>query len=568
MIDVQVMPTDVVGTWEVTARNGASGQPWTDRVQPAVDRDRRRVLLALQSLYVDVDVEGVEATLRQAAAEDAEQQKSRRGSHGGRTKGETKSTKLIRLALETATLFHTPDGTAYADLIVDGHRETHGVRSTTFRRHLERMFFNAEDSAPGAQAVADATGTLEAVALFDGAERPVCMRIAASDQQTIIDLGDPTWRAIVVDADGWRIVQEPPVRFRRCRGMLPMPEPITGGSVEELRPFLSGTVGDNFVLIVAWLVAALAGRKPFPVAVLQGEQGSGKSTLATLLRALVDPSTVPHRAAPREERDLAVHANNAWLVAFDNLSHLPEWLSDALCRVSTGGGFGTRQLYSDADETLFDGTRPVLINGISALAQRPDFGDRCIIFELPPIPPGERRTEADFWHEFYDARPRILGALLDGVARALRDFGAVQLAELPRLADFAQLITAAESAFGWVPGTFAEAYARAGEARIEVELSSDPVAVAVRELLDKRRDETLPDKHGRRTVEMTPTKLHAALDVLVSDSIRRSPAWPSTPSALGNRLRRLVPVLRKVGVDVGFAKSDNRRVVTIWEGGA
>lgn len=478
----------------------------------------------------------------------------------------SKGSRLVDLALETATLFHAPEGIGYADVVIDGHRETHAVRSTTFRRHLERLFFTAESNAPGSQAIVDATGTLEALALFDGPEQPVYLRVAAHGNQSFIDMGDESWCAIVVDADGWRIVREPPVRFRRSRGMLAMPTPVGGGSAEVLRPFLNGSDSDDFVLTVAWLVAALAGRKPFPIAVLQGEQGSGKSTRASVLRALVDPSTVPHRAAPRDERDLAVHANNCWLVAFDNMSHLPEWLSDGLCRVSTGGGFGTRQLYTDSDETLFDGTRPVLVNGIAALAQRPDFSDRCMIFELPPIPAEQRRTEDAFWREFRAARPRILGALLNGVARGLRDFAAVKLDKLPRLADFATLATAAESAFGWMPGTFLDAYGRASEARVEIELASDPVAVAVRELLDTRREQTLPNRDGGCTLEYTPTKLHAALDPLVSDSIRRSQAWPSTPSALGNRLRRLVPVLRRVGVNVTFGKSDDRRVITIREG--
>jgi hypothetical protein len=98
-------------------------------------------------------------------------------------------------------------------------------------------------------------------------------------------------------------------------------------------------VDDNTCcLIVAWLIASLRPRGPYPLMALFAEQGSGKTTAGRLLRDLVDPNAAPLRAEPRDGRDLMIAANNAWLIAFDNLSHIPLWLSDALRRVSTGGG--------------------------------------------------------------------------------------------------------------------------------------------------------------------------------------------------------------------------------------
>ncbi len=112
------------------------------------------------------------------------------------------------------------------------------------------------------------------------------------------------------------------------------------------------------MLVIAWALAVLRYYGPYPILVLAGEQGSAKSTFSKMLRALLDPNTAPLRALPREDRDLFIAANNGHLLSFDNVSGLPAWISDTLCRLATGGGFAVRQLYTDQDEALFDAQRP------------------------------------------------------------------------------------------------------------------------------------------------------------------------------------------------------------------
>src|SRR5438067_13817378 len=84
-----------------------------------------------------------------------------------------------------------------------------------------------------------------------------------------------------------------------------------------------------------------------------------------MLRALVDPRTPGLRAEPHDARDLAIAARGSWIVAYDNVSRVLPWLSNALCRLATGGGFATRELYSDFDEALFDALRPSILTGIA-----------------------------------------------------------------------------------------------------------------------------------------------------------------------------------------------------------
>jgi hypothetical protein len=125
---------------------------------------------------------------------------------------------------------------------------------------------------------------------------------------------------------------------------------------------------------------------------------------------LIDPNVAPVRALAREERELMIAANNGHLLAFDNLSSLPFWLSDALCRLASGGCFAVRQLYTDDEEVLFQAARPILLNGIEDVISRPDLADRAIFLTLPPIGKAQRRSEAELWREFEIARPRILGS--------------------------------------------------------------------------------------------------------------------------------------------------------------
>jgi hypothetical protein len=113
--------------------------------------------------------------------------------------------------------------------------------------------------------------------------------------------------------------------------MLPLPVPQRGGSIEALAAFLNLPGPSDFALVVAWLLATLRQIGPYPLLVIAGEQASAKTVLRKILRALIDPNTAPARALPREERDLMIAANNGHIVAFDNLSGLPSWLSDALC---------------------------------------------------------------------------------------------------------------------------------------------------------------------------------------------------------------------------------------------
>jgi hypothetical protein len=508
----------------------------------ALKKEDRAAFEALRAQLKEV---GCRVTaLDQAIAEE-------NGETAGR--GPTHADILINLA-QSAELFRVPDGTGFADLDINGHRETWPIRTKGFRRWLARRFFEETRGAPSSEALQSALNVIEARAHFDAPERTVHIRVGELDGKLYLDLGDEAWRAVEIDVTGWRIIENPPVRFRRVAGMKPLPVPSRGGSVEMLRSFLNVRSDADFVLVVAWALACLRNRGPYPVIVLSGEQGSAKSTFSAILRSLLDPNTAPLRALPREDRDLFIAASNAHVLAFDNVSGLPAWISDTLCRLATGGGFAVRQLYSDQDEVLFDAARPVLLNGIEEIVTRPDLVDRAVFLTLEPIPEERRRPEQELWAAFEAERPRILGALLDAVARGLAELPRTKLDKLPRMADFAFWATACETAL-WPVGTFWSAYCgNLGEA-LDAVVDADPVAAAVRTMMQARTERTAWTGNA--------TDLLGALADAVGERVAKSKSWPDSPRALSGRLRRAASSLRKIGINVSFGREGRTRTRTI-----
>jgi Bifunctional DNA primase/polymerase, N-terminal/Primase C terminal 1 (PriCT-1) len=472
-------------------------------------------------------------------------EKARR--EGGGKKSQ--ATQLVALA-QGVELFHTPggyDSEGYASLEVNGHRETWPVSSKGLRRWLSKRFYEESGTAPGSQALQDALNVIAGKAVHEGPEYEVAVRLAEQAGTIWLDLADPNWRAVRIGPDGWALVDDCPVRFVRRRGMLALPEPVPGGRLEELRPLVNLPDDDAWVLFAAWLVAVPRPRRPFPILAVNGEQGSAKTTLCRMARGLIDPNEAPLRRPPHDVRDLMIAACNGWVVGYDNLSGLRPDLSDALCCLATGGGFGTRQLYTDDEEKLFSATRPIVLNGIEDIATRPDLLDRAVTLTLPPIPDEWRRDEDELWRLYEEMRPRVLGALLGAVSTALKRLPGTQLAGKPRMADFALWATASEPALGLPEGAFLRAYQGNRAESNQAALDSSPVVKYLLQLV------------GREPWSGTAGKLLDLLQKRATDNEKRLNDWPQTARGLSGILRRLAPNLRQAGVDVQFTDKWTRK---------
>jgi len=239
-------------------------------------------------------------------------------------------------------------------------------------------------------------------------------------------------------------------------------------------------------------------------------------------------------------------------LAYDNLSHVQPWLSDALCRLSTGGGFATRELYTDSDEIIFDSQRPMLLTSIEDVATRSDLLDRCLIIWLPAITKERRRPEDEMLAAFEKARPRLFGALLDAVVGALRELPSTQLDGYPRMADFVRWISAAETAIGWAKGTFMGAYGGNQESANELALEASVVARPLLELLN-----------SQGSWEGSATELLKAIEEHVDEQTKRQHSWPKIGRSLAGHLKRLSPNLRAAGWNVDYDRTSRKRLWSI-----
>jgi hypothetical protein len=484
-----------------------------------------------------------------ALAAQAQAKKIDQEDAGGKKKSQ--ATLLIELAAQWE-VFRDAENVGYAVLFRNGIREVWPIRSVGFKQWLSGAFFALTGKGCNGTAVSDALSTIEARAIHQGKEARVYLRVARTEDRIYLDLCDERWRVLEVSSDGWRILDASPVNFIRKRGMAPLPIPQRGGLVADLRDFLNISDG-HFELVIGWIMGSLRGKGPFPVLVLQGEQGTGKSTTSRVLRAFVDPSTVPLRSPPREVRDLLVSAVNNHLVVLDNLSGLNPELSDCLCRFATGGGLDARALFTDMEQVLVDIQRPVLVNGIDDIATRPDLSERSIILNLPVIDATKRRDERTFWAEFEAKRPGIMGALLDALVHALAHESRTHLERKPRMADFAIWATAAESALGWKAGEFMRHFDEMQDEAVADGIDASPVGSTLMDLLGDS-DQWIG----------TPTEL---LNTLTERAgIRaKSKAWPQSTRGLSSALKRLAPSFRRVGVSVQEGRASTARFYKIMK---
>ena len=389
-------------------------------------------------------------------------------------------------------------------------------------------------------------GTMESLAMFQGELCQVPVRVAAREDAIFLDLANDEWQAVQIDSEGWSVNDRPPVNFRRPRALRQLPTPVQApnGRMEELRKYVNVAEAE-WRLILAWTLFALTPDGPFPVLIFRGGQGSGKSSVVRLLKALVDPNLADLRSPPRELRDLAIAASNSWLMAYDNLSTLPDWLSDAICSLATGGGFGTRELYSDGDEYIIAFKRPVLLTSIEDVASRGDLLERSLIVSLTPLSETDRRPEQELAADFQRARPGLLGELLTALAATLKELPKVRSRELMRMADFCRFGIAAEKALRWPAGSFLAAYRENLSQSHDIALDNSVLPPYLARFVEE-----CPDHKW----EGSATELLKGLNALAEDKERNDREWPKKPHTLSGKLRRLAPNLEAKGLRVTFSR--------------
>ncbi|MFE9170873.1 ATP-binding protein [Streptomyces kebangsaanensis] len=449
-------------------------------------------------------------------------------------RGPSQASQLAALARERYDLFMSEDGRPYA-VAKDGPMTVFALRGKAgLRSRLSREFTDANGgSVPSQSALADAMTVLEGVAA-DAEPRQLHLRVARHEERIVVDLATPEGRCVTIGPDGWQREPTSPVLFRRSGAMKPLPEPIReGDGLAKLQDLLN-TDEEGFHLLVAWLVACFIPDLPHPILTFRGEQGTGKSYAAKMVIGLVDPSGAPKRTAPRDIKAWATQAFNSWALCLDNVSIIPDWLSDALCRAVTGDGIVDRALYTDDDVVVLEFRRVLAMTTIDAGALAGDLAERLVTIELHTIPDAKRREEGEMDQAYADAHASILASLFDLLAKVLKVLPDVVLTERPRMADFARILAAVDQVMEWKTMESYKASARDAVADV---LDGEPFAQAVVALVDGAGPEGL----SLTTQQILDT-------VATPDKLPKK--WPKDSTRAGGQLKRLAPALRTIGIEV------------------
>src|SRR5579875_1064139 len=465
-------------------------------------------------------------------------------AEGDKRRKPTLAEQMADLARNAAfAFFHTHDKQTYVVVPLNGCREVLPLSSIEFRLWLCDLAHKATGRAATSKDAATALTQLEIAARHYGAEREVHLRVAGDCQRVFVDLADKERRVVEITPDGWRVITDPPVYFIRPRNMLPLPVPERGGSLDELRPFVNVSGNDDWILLLGWVFCAFHPHGPYPLLAITGDKGSGKSCLARTIRELIDPNKPILRRKLREERDLAIAASANRILAFDNLSSIPVWLSDEMCCLSTGGGFSTRELYENREEVVFEYKNPVMITSIVNVVRKSDLADRAIRLRMPRFPAGARIDETELGESFQRVRARILGAIFDAVAGCLRHWREVPRLDL-RMVGAARWAEAGCRTIGLPPGAFLDAYTKNCEDAEEKDaLEEFPVIEAIRAVLAQTADGAWWG---------TATELHKLLKAHADEQFMKTKRWPSNPKVLSEQLGKIEKSLPGVGFAVEF----------------
>ncbi|MDR3430048.1 bifunctional DNA primase/polymerase, partial [Silvimonas sp.] len=249
---------------------------------------------------------------------------------------------LLKLTDDFEYFKSGPGNDGYVRMAVGDHKEVWRVdsRSPKVREILTHRFLTQRGRAPSREALNTVIDTVLAKCSM-GPRTAVNVRFARSREVIYLDMADDQWRAIEVTKDGWQVVKEPPVLFRRGAGARPLPVPVKGGTLDSLRPLLNAGDDSQWCLMMSWLVGTFLPDGAFSHLVLNGEQGSAKSTTALVLLSMLDPSDAGLSSPPKDEVDATVSAMHAGILAYDNLSGCRAELADVFCRFSTGQGYRT-----------------------------------------------------------------------------------------------------------------------------------------------------------------------------------------------------------------------------------
>jgi hypothetical protein len=457
-----------------------------------------------------------------------------------------KDNELVQSLLDNiqeseAKLFHDQYGEPHIAFKGNGQLVLK-LNSKEFKYWLAELCFTKLNEPMSTQVMSKVILTLSGLATFkDAEELTLHTRSAWEGNHLWYDNGKEQ-PAILISPGSWKVTPNYPILFRRFGHqkpqVWPVKSPIT--DIELLNNYVNIRSEHQMLLFTVYAIAAFIPGFPHPLLLLHGPQGAGKSTPMKLLKELIDPSGIQALSQPHNDKEFAQQGHHHAFLFYDNLSTLPTWFSDSLARASTGDGISKRALYTDDDDVFYKLQLPIGINAISQVILKLDLLDRAILLKLDRIEPTDRKAEHDFWADFDNDKPKILGAIYEIIAQALNIFGNVKLDKLPRMADFARWGCAIAEAIGYEQQDFTNAYQANIDSQNDEAIYASSVAQAILILMVDGGEWT-----------GSPSELLGKLTKIAFERhLETDRTWPKGPVWLTRRINEVEPNLKSRGIEI------------------
>ncbi|MCW4019181.1 MAG: hypothetical protein NWF00_10985 [Candidatus Bathyarchaeota archaeon] len=454
---------------------------------------------------------------------------------------------------------------------------TFPLSSSHFKNWLALLMWKKEQKTPGSEGLNSALNVLKGKAVLEGKEHQLYNRVAPAPDGFWLDMADDTWRAIHITAQGWEIVENPPILFKRYSHQKPIAEPSemteTEAAQKALRflDFVNINPQDDstklalLITVISYFIPLIA----HPAIVAHGPQGTAKSYLFKVIRRIVDPSSLELLPLSRDSKELIQNLDHHYCAMFDNVSYLTGEASDTLCRAVTGGGNSKRELFTNNEDIIYNFKRCIGLNGINIAAQRGDLLDRSLLVALVKII--TRKTEAELDAELTQVLPEILGAFLTILSAAIRiKVDMPKPSKYFRLADWTEWSCAIALALGRKQDDFIEAYTGKVQLQNEEALNASPLALALLSYCKKYINTPInlsrPKWQGTATELLKALESHAILNGIIDTQSKKKSNFPTAPNALSRAINRVTDALAAVGCIVETKEGTPRRVIIDAEG--
>ena len=452
-------------------------------------------------------------------------------------------------------LFRNDFKEPFVRIPIGSHHEIWPCKSKSFKRWLATSLWDIHHKTPNSDSLNSALNVIEGKAYRGDGEYQLHNRVAWREGVLWYDLSDAEWQAVKITTEGWDVVSDTPILFRRYSHQRAQVRPAVNGDVKKLLQFVNVTSEHHQLLLLVYIISCFIPDFPHPIPLIYGAQGSAKSVLSKIIRRLIDPSDLEVISFPRESSQLAQQLSHHWCLFFDNVSELPEWLSDMLCRAVSGDGFSKRELYSDDDDIIYTFKRCIGINGINLVARKPDLLERSILLELERVSESGRLQEQELWKRFEEERSIILGGIFDVLSKAMSIKPTVHMQKSPRMADFASWGCAIAEALGYTQKQFLNAYYANIHGQNEEVLGGSLIATAIRKFMD---DNT--EWEGNSSELLRELASVAQFQGINPDKEKE---WPKAANVLSRRLNELKTNLAEDGILIKFGYKQKQRMVTL-----